>query len=370
MRGTLELTVLTPTLVGSGKPLSVADYAVVNGRFFLIDWERLVSADGFSMERFLHAFGRGNRGRLEQVLPLELLERTSAYSAELGPDANAYLSRSGADVLAAVRTAGRPYVPGSSLKGAIRTAVLDAAMVDQKLGQVVGPAVRSAVGLRQEFLTAEAERRVFGRRPNDDALRALRVSDSVPLPPASLRVMLVRVLNLVWAEGHLELRWRAVRGGGARSVNDAMAVAVEVLRPGTKVRMDITLDTWLVDQGRLGPAARFLGDLEEAVRNRGQVLVDSEIAFYRQYGEDAMVRALEKVDRQIRSGIACLPVGWGAGWRAHTVGERLESLDLKAVRERYGLGRPGMPFPKTRKVVVRENQAVAPLGWVHAPAHA
>ena len=73
-----------------------------------------------------------------------------------------------------------------------------------------------------------------------------------------------------------------------------------------------------------------------------------------------------------------LPMGWGSGYDAKTVTDLLTDEVFEAVVETYrnteGLGRPGnMPgnpwmgpddSPKSRKVVIRADQTLEPVGWV------
>ena len=85
----------------------------------------------------------------------------------------------------------RPYLPGSSLKGALRTSLAwygwqarklqpDRLMLDEK---------------RAKFASRRYEQELFGRDPNHDLLRALQVSDSNPVGTDSLMLVNAKVIT-------------------------------------------------------------------------------------------------------------------------------------------------------------------------------
>ncbi|NBT20206.1 MAG: type III-A CRISPR-associated RAMP protein Csm5, partial [Proteobacteria bacterium] len=73
---------------------------------------------------------------------------------------------------------GRPYLPGSSLKGAIRTAFA-MAYANEFGGEWIDGHVSETIQrrTRREFAAQSLDQDVFGSRPNSDALRAIRPSD-------------------------------------------------------------------------------------------------------------------------------------------------------------------------------------------------
>jgi hypothetical protein len=57
-------------------------------------------------------------------------------------------------------------------------------------------------------------------------------------------------------------------------------------------------------------------------------------------------------------------VAWGAGWRSKTVGAAFDDDLLLDIQNRYRLGRMGMEFPKTRRLVETGEGPAMPLGWL------
>src|SRR5690606_18415556 len=98
-------------------------------------------------------------------------------------------SAEGAQVREQVKDAyDRPYLPGSSLKGALRTVLAWSIWRERKLQ----PDARQ-LQRRRAWAASSYEKAIFGRSPNHDLLRALQVSDSQPLDAAALMIANVRV---------------------------------------------------------------------------------------------------------------------------------------------------------------------------------
>jgi CRISPR-associated protein Csm5 len=58
-------------------------------------------------------------------------------------------------------------------------------------------------------------------------------------------------------------------------------------------------------------------------------------------------------------------LGWGSGWK-HMTGDYLERDKdiLEKIRMNFRLGRPGMPFPKSRKIAFQNGKPIFPFGWI------
>ncbi len=130
--------VLTPVHIGAGENLEPMNYVVSNKELFVINLERLLET---SEKKFVDAITSAakNRqiGRLRALIKeafesrnddTSVLRKASAsevflnmYQKELGKQnvTNAL------EIKQHISTMGKPYIPGSSLKGAIRTGILE-----------------------------------------------------------------------------------------------------------------------------------------------------------------------------------------------------------------------------------------------------
>ncbi len=169
-----QLTPLTPIHVGTGESLEPFEYVVAGDTLYR-----------FTLDDFLLALNRDDQARFVEVVErsipatrrfvadhVDVAVRIARFTATVSPAARALYDgrmEGGAahpEVNACIRTGDLPYVPGSSLKGALRTALLYHAMDKDN------PA-RDARHLEQA---------VFGFRTiQQDPFRAFKLGDGGPL---------------------------------------------------------------------------------------------------------------------------------------------------------------------------------------------
>ncbi|HMH52302.1 MAG TPA: type III-A CRISPR-associated RAMP protein Csm5 [Candidatus Acidoferrum sp.] len=280
----------------------------------------------------------------------EILERLTRYVlTPVSPDV--------ASIIPVIKDMeNRPYVPGSALKGAIRTALAWKLVSEGRVEVQPGD-----LGGNPRYADDSLMSRLFGGPgANFDLLRALRVADSSPAE--RLRLERVEVYSL---------RQQGLQGKGGR-----FAFHVETVPAGCSTEAELTIDDFLLTgraaerlgfDGRAGDVDRWL----DVCREFGSHLIDAELRFYRQVGPFG--RPLEAFYRQLQGmvvGLAArheclLQISWGAGWTAKTIAMALSDQTQHAIRERYRLGRAGVPaFPKSRRLVGPPGRPTAPLGWL------
>jgi len=261
---------------------------------------------------------------------------------------------------------GRPYVPGSSLKGALRTvlAIGGASVLKTDL---------SRPGRSRSWAAQPIEREIFGRDPNHDLLRALQVSDSGPVTGSDLELVRVNVFPTA----------QQTRYGRSQGLD----LDIEALQRRTVLTASIKVDRSLFagdsDLGRLarqelrfGRREQWLTILPRWARTIAGQRIANEIELLESKpgGEAAagFYKRLAGTWQSLADNELLVQVGWGAGWQSKTFG-RLLQRDPEAferlVRD-YRLSpqdrrrRAGQPFPKSRKLVRRGEQPAEPLGWI------
>lgn len=348
----VQLEVLSPVHIGNGQRLERGiDYITRNERTFVLN-----------IDRFTHwAYDAQASERWMTLKPGEVLEDVRDLD---GLDVFRYVMRGvpeTKDLRAHIKTVyGNPYIPGSSLKGMLRTIFVWGLYAARGRTPDL-----TRLGKSRSWAGQPVERAVMGRDPNTDLFRAFQVRDSRPLERDTLIVRSVDVYPT------------AARGGG-------VVVNVEALREGTQIETRITVDhygfssiaarelnwekkgNWVLAD-RIVPLARAFA--EERIRQELKFYENREDArtvrdFYRGILADRL-RGLE--DNQF---IAQL--GWGGGWNSKTLNNLLladQQQFARIVRD-YRLTRksndfkPGTVFPKSRQLVRRESRPVRSMGWV------
>jgi CRISPR-associated protein Csm5 len=254
------------------------------------------------------------------------------------------------EVLALIRDAdGRPYIPGSSLKGAIRTALLRRLSPEQQAAELAWAAARSTRGglLEEKVFRVAALSGREATGANRDLLRVLRMSDFHPLP------------NRPPAVAFVETQVRRVDSPR----KPVLSVWVEAVLRGAGFLGTIALDHDLLRQFQTADTVRDLfRRLPEVLREDGQATLQAEQAW-----ADGPFAPWAKLQAQS----AFIALGWGTGWLAHTIGPLIPLEQRRLLANRLQLGRGGAPanapFPRSYKVArvrINDHFSEAPLGLV------
>lgn len=291
----------------------------------------------------------------------------------------------------------RVLVPGSSIKGGLRTALLAELYADMRAPQ---PRINY-----QAFSKAVAG--VAGKDPHHDLLRLLQVSDSPGVDPAHLMLQEVKYLNLM---SETEAGWKDM--GTKKTMTDfrsAKGVFVEAVKPGTEFALEMNINQFLQQplvrqhlQLRACSGLESMHGLAEAVNSFSRRFILQEKQFFSQFGGQAapITQNLERIERLMDHNPApgfCLRIAWGGGWRGMT-GNWMDAESLDAARKNEKLGKIFCPtcdypnpkynkyrnvyecsrcgqfpaaklklfpvFPKTRRLAMSNGAPSEPLGWL------
>ncbi len=351
----LDIEVLTPLHVGSGrKLLKDIDFAVRGGVTFRLN-EDAILADRWPDDPALQSKFLGQ--------PLAELLEPGHYQSH--PQYFRYTLRGEPamrEIVECIRDVrGQPYLPGSSLKGALRTALLRAAADSAKVvfersdfGPGGGPreAKQAAAKLEQE---------AFGYDPNHDIMRALEVGDSQPVPMAALTLQRIQMVP-------------------------QLQIDAEAIARGTHLTAPLRVDTWLLERKGQGMDwSSHMRQIVSHVAQSAQFIAQKRIAheyeyhskrgdrqatsFYMHLAEQASGDGWPKNEFLVQ-------VGFATGWRAKTVLGGLEDTDplLEQVVHDFSLDRGGgkqsrgytrgQPFPKARHLAWVGSNPALPMGWL------
>lgn len=249
---------------------------------------------------------------------------------------------------------GKPYIPGSSIKGAIRTAML------ASLAENVNGAERkidaSANG-RKKANANKVEKELFGSDPNNDVFRFLQVGDAYFGDCYTVSARMVNV-NERTSRGFWDV---------------SKPQLIEALCPEdeTEFEMKLNIEGYNKSRegcstiGRLPNIMSSYGSLFEAINKHTIRLLDFELKYWKERSDrddsDKVECYLEKIEsiknkaENCSKGKECvLRIGHGSGWNFITGGwarnlDNFESLVVPVSRpnnQNYS----EYDFPKTRRV--------------------
>lgn len=257
----------------------------------------------------------------------------------------------------------RPYIPGSSLKGAIRTALAWTGWDE------VHPNLdRSAIGNSRSWAGQRLEHKLFGPDPNHDLLRALHVADLHGPNEAGEGLMVVnaQVLTPKNAQSPIEL---------------------ETLPGEIGFEGSITVDEALFSQmaeGELHFSNRrpWLDEMIARINAHSHARIEELADWFEKADEgyDAIARFYRQLrDAALGPTQALVQLGWGSGWDGKTFWTHLQTdpeLFEKLISDfRMHKAGPGSPprklgdaFPRSKRAAMSVKQGlarpVAPFGWV------
>ena len=378
MKQKYQLQTLTPVHIGSGETLSHIDGCYANGRWYHIDLDKVLAHPSTDLNALTSDMAqRGFRWeRYLQQHNTDLLE-LSAYSLRCPQ------SPEEVEIREAIKTADRPYIPGSTLKGAIRTALLGEILsvsddiYSDSVSQLESLIDRGARGNpRREQPAKRIEERAFGRDPNRDLLRALQVSDTLPSDSDSLEIGMAWTVTLNQNDQLVQKRDR-----GQEYKN-----FVQQIRDGQRLTFTLKIDEFLFrerEKARLGfneLQEKTLRDIAEVCRSATDELMQSEQKFFDYYNLSEIANVYDKLiglNNTLPEGAFLLQIGWGTGYHANTVASLYTEIeeppiDWMDLRERFKLGESRSQrghyderdFPKTRRILYRGQNPILPLGWV------
>ncbi|MBN1429324.1 MAG: type III-A CRISPR-associated RAMP protein Csm5 [Anaerolineae bacterium] len=281
----------------------------------------------------------------------------------------------------------RPYLPGTSLKGALRTLLLwddvnrsglalagsmewndykhrDVMVISyQRGGDRWRPLETNA-----KYAAGPVEREVFardvkkGQAPNQDFMRAVQMADSQSFTRKALMVATARVFTSINAMGN---------------PNNRRDTDLEIIQAGAKFQASLTVESY----GFEDREAQKLGwdDVSVKVdalpvigREKSSRIIANEKKFYQDKGGPSEM--LETYDLLGKQALAenewLMQLGWGGGWESKTLGDllRAQGAQFDQLIDAYDLSKrhhkPGMPFPFSRRLILSDGQPAIPMGWV------
>ena len=199
MKQNYQLDIVTPVHIGSGETLNHIDGYYANGQWYYIDLESVLAHPSADLNALTSEMGRRDF-RWEHHLRQRNIDPTevSMYSLSCPQSPEEVEIR---EAIKGIHD--QPFIPGSTLKGAIRTALLGEILsVSDKIYEKSRDHLNELIekGSRGNPRREQPARRIetfaFGRDPNRDLFRALQVSDTGLLKNDALEIGMAWTMTL------------------------------------------------------------------------------------------------------------------------------------------------------------------------------
>lgn len=370
----LQIETLTPMHIGTGKLLRRDyDFAVHNHRTWVINQDTIGEE--------VHNLGEENEAWKKLLQGRPAVEMLTPQDFRLG-DAHFHYSMpgepatesTGSEMRELMKTPwNEPYLPGSSLKGAMRTAFLwnFSRLTTKESGAKLSIddfEDKPKIAARKLESAIVATRAGPKRVPNYDIFRALQVSDSSA--DKEQKMVLVNAKLVTKREAKIPM-------------------VVEGIQPGATFAASLTFDRALRDT--YGPQElgwqqdsqiRWLTAIRNCVNSWSFQRVQKELLFWKgrsaritEFYNDLLLELSETISNKDKTQkkVCYMQMGWGTGWGSKTLGNLLSDdvkLMDKIVAKYPGAMNPqrtyhpGNEFPSGRRAVMFDDQPIAPLGWL------
>ncbi|MCM8779204.1 MAG: type III-A CRISPR-associated RAMP protein Csm5, partial [Candidatus Omnitrophica bacterium] len=129
----IKLKILTPVHIGSGQEISPIEYLISDGKFIRIDMDGLFLDPEFKplQEKFINS--AKSQRYIGDLLPKDLLLKHILYSLNISQSAK---GTNPIVVKEFIKSAGRVYIPGSSLKGSILSGVMEEVLLNKRIKKI------------------------------------------------------------------------------------------------------------------------------------------------------------------------------------------------------------------------------------------
>ncbi|NLU58404.1 MAG: type III-A CRISPR-associated RAMP protein Csm5 [Methanosarcina thermophila] len=258
-----------------------------------------------------------------------------------------------------IKTEMKGYLPGSSLKGAIKTVVMNAFMDKkkiEKIGEIFdNPDSKTRNKEIQKFIedifSSEGKQSSYS-----DFMRFVQISDFIPV--SRLCVSEVRSLEV---DDNIN-RWYWYQRGGK-----IVQSFLETIEVGEKLEGEIHF-TYNYDVhhslGLKGKADILnIEEIKYFIFNFSAEIIKHEISFSKKYNIDFLLDFYRKLKKLNSPESPVIKLGHGAGYLGTTIGLEIKKENHEVFEQvrRSLRGRSyEFEFPKTRRIAVEEN---VPMGW-------
>lgn len=248
---------------------------------------------------------------------------------------------------------GRPYIPGSSIKGGIRTAIL--ATLANEMPQAEELVLRSG-----KTSASSVEKKIFGEDPYSDIFRFLHIGDAYFEKGCEIATRMIN-LNIRKQENLIDKE------------KSQIIEAIEIgYNATTKLKIDhkhyqLAAGNWPNRTNPLGKLIDCLSDITSlftTINNHTLKLVSQEIEYWKNVENDGFLGAKDYIEqmndvlgliKNCKKGKECiLRIGHASGWRFITGAwsEQFDSFnnEIVSATRRNNRHYEEYDFPKTRRI--------------------
>ncbi len=345
------LETISPVHIGTGERYGRSEFLVRGNDIIRLDVNKIYAHLGEKNKEVFLQFLEDPRFRLDDFIKNvdDSISKAKLYSTKLKTNIPHEIAEN-------IKTGFKGYVPGSTLKGAIRTAILIAFIGDNEIieiGKIFTmkyPWKRNmeADKILGSFLSTQGSQSSYS-----DLMRFVQISDFIPV-----KDLCVYNIQSLEAEGN---KWKWYHRNGR-----VVQTYLETIMAGERLEGDIhfTYNKQMHKSLDLKGKKDIIDimEIKRLVHSFSNDNINHEIAFSQRYEIDFLLEFYKKLKKINTEDSPVIKLGQGSGYLATTIGLELKNNPdvFEEVRKSLRGRSYSFEFPKTRRIVMEEKM---PLGW-------
>jgi len=325
----LILETITPVHIGSGDTIDPYEYIITDKLYKINLWKFISSLNAEDEENFLKISSSDMIATRKFIKEKADLSNFTEYSMNINHETyNIYANKIGdsnnqLSIQTFIKTLDKPYIPGSSVKGPIRTALLFS-MVEKPITDVWN-----------------IQQNVFNyKKPQDDPFRSLSISDSLPIDLGNMVVYPIRT----YAKNKKK-DYKFEESGYVILIEGTDSYCTDT---AVKIFHNINIDREL--QKRNDFIDINAEKIASSCNEFSEMIIEEELNFYDNSDTSNAYDTYEKLEKDFNNfkneKAFMLRLGWGSGYNSMTINLAKKNPESKL----------------SRRLILNEF----PLGWVKA----
>lgn len=397
MKCKLEIEVISPLFIGNGEKYAHFEYVYDGVSFYPINIEKLVEEKLREEDKTIYNTvinGIENLNLNELCKGSKIDYRKYARYSLVSP--NLDIKR---DVYQFIKTGGKVYIPGTSIKGALRSVLTKQAVnPNTKPGykyftESINEAFKNLNKGRKsdsdsdktKYLDDEADEKVFGKT-YDSPFRFISISDSNLQEPDVLKVFEIKILNI--CDG--EPKWFS-RKINVTNPRKALSLYCEGIKEESKFlctlilgevspyvlkesetkspEMVMSFDANISQEDRKQRIRKHIRSFISSINEEIKEYINNEISFFKKYSfhtkpiTEFYSDLLENF-KSLKENEFLLQVGFGTGMLSKTILQYLDDNEKSKVAKISKHSYYGGIYPKTRRIVFENGHPKYVPGWI------
>lgn len=271
------------------------------------------------------------------------------------------------EIAEAIKTLNELYIPGSSIKGAIKTAILfnelDGRLISKISKNILsdnGSVIKKNYGSFMNDIFASNKAPPKAPPAQWDIMKFLQVSDTNTIKSPTIYDVATVMASFKWGDNEFYSK--------NKRTHEPILIYLETIARGKKLSFEIRnhYDYDIFKSLGLDDKKHLIDikNIKRYIFNFSKSLIRNEIEFSEDYEIDYLNKFYLNLEKQNSIDNPVLRVGGGSGFLATTVGLKIMDHD-ETIFERIRKGTRGKTydysFPKSRKIT---QVGEMPLGWI------